>query len=57
MAMPTTGGLDCDISPRQRKTLVRAELMGPALLLASDAGSYITGTMLLVDGGTMCRVF
>lgn len=27
------------------------ELIGPALLLASDAGSFITGTELVVDGG------
>ncbi|HEX3315229.1 MAG TPA: 3-oxoacyl-ACP reductase family protein [Gemmataceae bacterium] len=27
------------------------ELVGPTLLFASDAGSYITGTTLLVDGG------
>jgi NAD(P)-dependent dehydrogenase (short-subunit alcohol dehydrogenase family) len=27
------------------------ELVGPALLLASDAGSYITGTTIVVDGG------
>lgn len=33
------------------------ELAGPALLLASDAGSYITGSTLLVDGGTLCKTF
>jgi NAD(P)-dependent dehydrogenase (short-subunit alcohol dehydrogenase family) len=32
------------------------ELMGPALLLASDAGSYITGSVLSVDGGCLVRV-
>ncbi|MEM9281365.1 MAG: SDR family NAD(P)-dependent oxidoreductase [Verrucomicrobiota bacterium] len=31
------------------------ELVGPALMLASDAGSYITGEMLLVDGGAFAR--
>jgi NAD(P)-dependent dehydrogenase (short-subunit alcohol dehydrogenase family) len=31
------------------------ELVGPALLLASDAGSYITGTTLIVDGGFVAR--
>ncbi len=33
------------------------ELAGPALLLASDAGSFITGSVLVVDGGTLAKIF
>ncbi len=31
------------------------EMVGPALLLVSDAGSFITGEVLAADGGLVMR--
>lgn len=33
------------------------ELVGPVLMMASEAGSYVTGASLIVDGGTLCKTF
>lgn len=33
------------------------DIVGPALLLATEAGRNITGTVILVDGGLICRTF
>ena len=38
----------------QRRLGQAAELDGPLLLLASEAGSYMTGAVLEVDGGHLC---
>lgn len=33
------------------------DMVGPALLLAGEAGAYITGNVILADGGMLCRTF
>lgn len=48
------------ITATANETLLRRladpdEMIGPALLLTSDAGSYITGQVLLADGGMVPR--
>jgi NAD(P)-dependent dehydrogenase (short-subunit alcohol dehydrogenase family) len=33
------------------------DMAGPALMLASEAGRYITGAVIVADGGMICRSF
>lgn len=33
------------------------DMVGPALLLATDAGAFISGNVILADGGMLCRTF
>lgn len=33
------------------------DMVGPALLLLSDAGAFITGSVIVADGGMLCRTF
>ena len=40
---------------RWRRAAHADEMVGPALLLVSDAGSFITGAVLAADGGLVMR--
>lgn len=33
------------------------DMVGPAMLLATDAGAFITGNVIVADGGMLCRTF
>lgn len=33
------------------------DMVGPMLMLASDAGAFVTGTVIVADGGMLCRTF
>jgi 3-oxoacyl-[acyl-carrier protein] reductase len=33
------------------------DMVGPVLLLATDAGAFVTGNVILADGGILCRTF
>ena len=41
--------------PLQNRYATPEECVGPVLLLASDAGSYITGQHIIVDGGVLAQ--
>ncbi|MEX2173595.1 MAG: SDR family oxidoreductase [Pirellulaceae bacterium] len=55
------------LSPEQKKifaerTAVKrwgepVDMVGPVLLLATDAGAFVTGNVILADGGILCRTF
>lgn len=54
------GVLNSDLAPKlirkipMGRTGELSELAGPLLLLASDAGSFMTGSTVTVDGGHLC---
>jgi NAD(P)-dependent dehydrogenase (short-subunit alcohol dehydrogenase family) len=58
---PLARGAETDRTPQDfvddiplRRIADPSEMVGPAVLLLSDAGSYCTGSELIVDGGATC---
>ena len=49
--LESDGGKETISRIPQRRTGEMVDLVGPLLLLASDAGAYMTGTVIPVDGG------
>lgn len=55
------------LSPEQKKNFAErtavkrwgqpVDMVGPVLLLATEAGAFITGNVILADGGILCRTF
>ena len=33
------------------------DMVGPVVMLATEAGAFITGNVILADGGILCRTF
>jgi len=55
------------LSPEQKKVFAERtalkrwgqtiDMVGPVLMLATDAGAYVTGNVIVGDGGILCRTF
>jgi len=55
------------LSPEQKKVFAErtavkrwgqtVDMVGPVLLLSTDAGAFVTGNVILADGGILCRTF